>query len=47
MTVEEFTSLRVRKSTRDRLRLFGSKHEPLDEVLVRVLVVAEKGLKGE
>ena len=42
MTVQDLTTLPVRKPTRDRLRSFGTKGESYDEILQRLMEIAEE-----
>jgi len=40
--VQDLTTLPVRKPTRDRLRAFGMKGESYDEILQRLMKIAEE-----
>jgi len=40
--VQDLTTLPVRKHTRDRLRAFGMKGESYDDILQRLLKIAEE-----
>jgi len=40
--MQDRTTLPVRKATRDRLRAFGTKGESYDEILRRLMEVAEE-----
>ena len=42
MAMQDLTTLPVRKPTRDRLRSFGMKGESYDEILQRLMEIAEE-----